>query len=66
MSLAGGAYEKVAYALPFAHAVDAGRAALAGDFAGIFPHLWWVLGYAAAVMALAVFAFQYKMRRDTA
>ena len=66
VSLAGGAYEKVAYALPFAHAVDAGRAALAGDFAGIFPHLWWVLGYAAAVMALAVFAFQYKMRRDTA
>ncbi len=65
VSLAGGAYEKVAYALPFAHAVDAG-AALAGDFAGIFPHLWWVLGYGGGGDGPAVFAFQYKMRRDTA
>lgn len=64
LSLVGGAFERVAYALPFAHAVDAGRAALAGDYAGIFPHLWWVVGYAVAVMAIAILVFRQKMRSD--
>ena len=31
----------------FVHAVEMERAALAGDFPGIFPHIWWVLGYTA-------------------
>lgn len=60
LSLVGGAFEKAAYMLPFARAVDAGRAALKGDLAGIFPHLWWVIGYALVAMAAAVIVFSRR------
>ncbi len=64
LNLVGGAFMTIAYALPFAHAVDAGKAALRGNFHGIFPHLWWVIGYAAVIMMLAVLAFGGKMKND--
>lgn len=63
LELVGGAFRKVAYALPFVHAVEMERAALAGDFAGLFPHLWWVLGYAVAATAAAVWLFLRQMKR---
>ena len=65
LSLVGGAFKRIAYALPFAHAVDATRAALAGDYASIFPHLWWVIGYAAVIMVIAVVVFKRKMNSDS-
>ncbi len=61
LELVGGAFKTISYLLPFAHAVDAAKAALNGDYAGIFPHLWWVAGYAVVVMAIAVFVFNRKM-----
>ena len=64
LNLVGGAFKKIAYALPFAHAVDAGRAAVSGDYAAIMPHLWWVIAYAAAVMIAAVLVFRKRMHRD--
>ncbi|MEA5047740.1 MAG: ABC transporter permease [Eubacteriales bacterium] len=64
LNLVGGAFQSIAYALPFAHAVDAGRAAVMGDYAAIMPHLWWVIGYALAILAVAIFAFQRKMHKD--
>jgi len=57
LDLVGGAFKKIAYALPFVHAVEMERAVLAGDFTGIFPHLWWVIGYAAVLLVLAVLLF---------
>ena len=63
LELVGGTFRKIAYALPFVHAVDMLRAALAGNFAGIFPHIWWVLGYAVAVFAAAVLLFLRQMRK---
>ena len=30
----------------------------------LFPHIWWVTGYAAAVTAIAVFAFLRQMKRQ--
>lgn len=63
LSLIGGAFERFAYALPFAHAVDAARAALEGDFAAILPHLCWVLAYALAILAAACLLFRRKMSR---
>lgn len=63
LDLVGGAFQKIAYVLPFVHAVDMERAVLAGDFAGIFPHLWWVLGYAAVLLALAVLLFLRQMKK---
>lgn len=64
LDLVGGAFQKIAYALPFVHAVDMGRAVLAGDFASVFPHIWWVLGYTAAALALAVLLFLRQMNRQ--
>ncbi len=64
LNLIGGAFSAIAYALPFAHAVDAGKAALQGNYEEILPHLWWVLGYAAAMGILAVLVFQRKMHSD--
>ena len=64
LNLVGGAFKKIAYALPFAHAVDAGRAAMSGDFAAIMPHLWWVIGYAIIALLAAVLVFRKKMLRD--
>ena len=64
LNLVGGVFKKIAYALPFAHAVDAGRAAVSGDYAAIMPHLWWVIAYAVAMLAAAVLVFRAKMQRD--
>jgi ABC-2 type transport system permease protein len=64
LSLVGGWFKKIAYALPFAHAVDASRAALSGKYSDIMPHLWWVIGYAAAMLIIAVVIFNRKMKTD--
>ena len=64
LDLVGGAFQKIAYALPFVHAVDMERAALAGDLAGIFPHLWWVLGYGLTLLALAILLFLRQMKKQ--
>ena len=64
LNLVGGVFQKIAYALPFFHAVEVERAALAGDFAGVFPHIWWVLGYAAVLLVLAVMSFLRQMKKQ--
>lgn len=64
LDLVGGVFKKIAYALPFVHAVDMERALLAGDFAGIFPHLWWVLSYSAVLLLLAVLLFLRQMKKQ--
>ena len=64
LALVGGAFQKIAYALPFVHAVELERAVIAGNPAGIFPHLWWVLGYTAALLAAAVLLFLRQMKRQ--
>ena len=63
LDLVGGTFKKIAYALPFVHAVEMERAVLAGDFTGIFPHIWWMLGYAAIVLVLAVLLFLRQMKK---
>jgi ABC-2 type transport system permease protein len=64
LELVGGIFKKIAYALPFVHAVELERAVLAGEFAAIFPHLWWVLGYAAGLLTLAVLLFLRQMKKQ--
>ncbi len=64
LDLVGGTFRKIADALPFVHAVEMERAALAGNFAEIFPHLWWVLGYAAVTMIAAVLLFLRQMKKQ--
>lgn len=64
VSLVGGAFETIAYLLPFAHAVDAARAAISGDYAVILPHLLWVIGYTVVILAVAIVVFKKKMNSD--
>ncbi len=63
LELVGGIFREIAYALPFVHAVELERAVLAGNYGGIFPHLWWVLGYAFAALAAAVLLFLRQMKK---
>ena len=64
LELVGGTFRKIAYALPFVHAVEMERAVLLGDFAGAIPHLWWVLGYAIVLLIAAVLMFLRQMKRQ--
>ncbi len=64
LDLVGGLFKKIAELLPFAHAVDAGRAAIAGDYNSILPHLWWVIAYAVVIMVIAIVVFTRKMNGD--
>ena len=63
LELVGGAFKRIAYALPFVHAVELERAVLSGNFDNIFPHLWWVLGYSVITLMLAVLLFLRQMRK---
>lgn len=63
LELVGGIFKKIAYALPFVHAVDMERALLAGKYSDMFPHLWWVLGYALVLLAAAVGLFLKQMKK---
>lgn len=64
LELVGGTFKSIAYALPFVHAVELERAVLSGSFSDILPHLAWVLGYAAVVLALAVLLFLRQMKKQ--
>ena len=64
LELVGGAFETVANLLPFIHAVNAGRAALSGNYSEIMPHLIWVIGYALVITVIAVVLFNRKMKQE--
>jgi ABC-2 type transport system permease protein len=64
LELVGGTFKSIAYGLPFVHAVELERAVLSGNLSDILPHLLWVLGYAAAVMMLAVLLFLRQMKKQ--
>lgn len=64
LDLVGGTFKQLAYALPFVHAVELERAALAGNYADILPHLTWVLGYAGVALIAAVLLFLRQMKKQ--
>lgn len=64
LELVGAVFKKIAYALPFVHAVELERAVLAGDFSGILPHLLCVLSYSTVVLCLAVWLFLRQMKKQ--
>ncbi|MBQ3040024.1 MAG: ABC transporter permease [Clostridia bacterium] len=64
LELVGGALKKVAYALPFVHAVEMERAALSGNFGEILPHLLWVGGYLLITTIVAVLLFLRQMKKQ--
>ena len=64
LELVGGTFRKIAFAMPFVHAVEMEKAVLAGSFEDIFPHLWWVMGYAVSVLGAAVVLFLRQMKKQ--
>lgn len=64
LELVGGAFRRIAYALPFVHCVELERAAVSGSLGELWPHLAWVLGYGAAAAAAAVALFLRQMKRQ--
>ncbi len=60
LELVGGAFSAACKALPFYHAVQLMRNAVAG--AALGTSLLWVLGYAAVIAVAAVLAFRRRMR----
>jgi ABC-2 type transport system permease protein len=62
LNMIGGKLKTIAYALPFAHAVDAAKVALKGEYSLIYPHLLWVIGYTVIIFIIAVLVFRKKMK----
>ena len=64
LDLVGGTFRKIAYALPFVHAVELERNAISGEFLNALPHLFWVLGYGIVIFAIAILLFLRQMKRN--
>lgn len=63
LSLVGGVFKRTAELLPFMHATEMSRRALAGDLENIPRHLFPVLGYVAVFSIAAAVIFNMKMKR---
>ncbi len=63
IELVGNAFTTIANLLPFVHAVELERALFIGDYVGMFPHLFWVLGYTAVSVVAAVWLFLRQMKK---
>jgi len=64
LELVGGIFERIAYILPFVHAVEMERALLMGNYSSALPHLSWVLGYTVLTFVVAVMLFLRQMNRQ--
>lgn len=64
VSLMGKVFKKIADALPFIHAVELERAALAGDISAAVHELPIVLGYAMILSAVGIAVFTKKMKEN--
>ncbi len=64
LDLVGGSFKKIAYILPFVHAVELERAVLGERCGDIFPHLYWVTGYGTVILLAAILLFLRQMKRQ--
>ena len=64
LNLVGGAFRKVAYALPFVHAVEMEKALVFGNFEAAAAHVWPVAAYGLLVAAAAIACFLGQMKRQ--
>lgn len=62
VELIGGVFEKIAYMLPFIHAVEIGRSVMDGQYMDMFPHVWWVLGYLVVIVLVSIYVFRNNMK----
>ncbi|MBQ2242552.1 MAG: ABC transporter permease [Clostridia bacterium] len=64
LKLVGGAFEKIANALPFIHAVEMEKALFSGDIELALSHILPILLYSFVVTAVAVFCFLRQMKKQ--
>jgi ABC-2 type transport system permease protein len=64
LDLVGGIFKKIAYILPFVHAVELERSVLSGNYTDIFQHIVWVFAYAVGIFICAVLLFLRQMKRQ--
>lgn len=64
LNLVGGVFKKIAYALPFVHAVELEKAVLNGNYSKILPHILPVVGYTAVAVILSVLLFLRQMKKQ--
>ncbi|MES9672915.1 ABC transporter permease [Bacillus pseudomycoides] len=62
LDMIGGTFKTIGYALPFAHAVDATRFALSGEYGDLVVPLLWIVGYIIIIFVIAVLGFKRKMK----
>lgn len=64
LKIVGGAFEKIANALPFSHAVELERALFSGNFELAAAHILPILLYSVWITAVAVVCFLRQMKRQ--
>ena len=64
LKLVGGAFEKIANALPFSHAVELEKGLFAGNFENAAAHLLPVLLYSGLITVAAVLCFLRQMKKQ--
>ena len=64
LELVGGAFEKIANALPFMHAAELEKALFSGDFELAATHILPVLLYGVLITVIAVFCFLRQMKKQ--
>lgn len=62
LDMIGGVLRDICYALPFAHALDASRAAIAGQYADMLRPMLLCAAWAVPVCALAAWVFRRQMK----
>ena len=63
LELVGGAFKRIAYLLPFVHAVDLEKAVISGNADGILSNIPWIIGYSVATLILSITVFLRKMKQ---
>ena len=64
LELVGGAFEKIANALPFMHAAEMEKALFSGNFELAATHILPVMLYGALITVIAVFCFLRQMKKQ--
>ena len=64
LNLVGGAFKKIANALPFVHAAELEKALFNGNFEGTVSHILPIVLYSVLITVVAVFCFLRQMKKQ--
>ena len=64
LNLVGGAFKRIANALPFVHAAELEKELFNGNFEGAVSHILPIILYSAVITAIAVFCFLRQMKKQ--